>query len=125
MKLMFSQLLPIQQIYPITDKLPFKTAYKFAKLGEVIESELKFFQEKMQEIITTYSEKDENGHPVLTEDGASIKIQESKVAECQQEINELNNVEADIHDIYFTIEELESLSLTTQQVYALMPLIKE
>lgn len=125
MKLMFSQLLPIQQIYPITDKLPFKTAYKFAKLGEIIESELKFFQEKMQEIITTYSEKDENGDPVLTEDGASIKIQESKVAECQQEINELNNVEVDIHDIYFTIEELESLSLTTQQVYALMPLIKE
>lgn len=125
MKLMFSQLLPIQQIYPITDKLPFKTAYKFAKLGEVIESELKFFQEKMQEIITTYSEKDENGQPVLTEDGASIKIQETQVTECQKEINELNKVEVDIHDIYFTIEELESLSLTTQQVYALMPLIKE
>ena len=125
MKLMFSQLLQIQQIYPITDKLPFKTAYKFAKLGEVIESELKFFQEKMQEIITTYSEKDESGHPILTEDGASIKIQETKITECQKEINELNNVEVELSDIFFTIEELESLSLTTQQVYALMPLIKD
>lgn len=125
MKLMFSQLLPIQQIYPITDKLPFKTAYKFAKLGEIIESETKFFQEKMQEIISNYSEKDENGQPALAEDGASIKIQEAKVAECQKEINELNNVEVELPNIFFTIEELEALSLTAQQAYALMPLIKD
>jgi len=124
MKLTFSQLLQIQQIYPINDKLPFKTAYTFAKLGEVIEQELKFYYTKMNEVISEYSIKDADGKPELTPDGNSIKIDPNKLEECQKQLEELHNVEVDIGDITFTEEALEALTLTTQQVFALMPLIK-
>lgn len=124
MKLTFSQLLQIQQIYPINDKLPFKTAYTFAKLGEVIEQELKFYYTKMNEVISEYSIKDVDGKPELTPDGNSIKIDPDKLEECQKQLEELHNVEVDIGDITFTEEALEALTLTTQQAFALMPLIK-
>lgn len=124
MKLTFSQLLQIQQIYPINDKLPFKTAYTFAKLGETIEQELKFYYTKMNEVISEYSTKDADGKPELTPDGNSIKIDPNKLEECQKQLEELHNVEVDIGDIIFTEEALEALTLTTQQAFALMPLIK-
>ena len=124
MKLTFSQLLQIQQIYPINDKLPFKTAYTFAKLGEVIEQELKFYYTKMNEVISEYSIKDADSKPELTPDGNSIKIDPNKLEECQKQLEELHNVEVDIGDITFTEEALEALTLTTQQAFALMPLIK-
>lgn len=124
MKLTFSQLLQIQQIYPINDKLPFKTAYTFAKLGEIIEQELKFYYTKMNEVISEYSIKDADGNPELTPDGNSIKINPDKLEECQKQFEELHNVEVDIGDITFTEEALEALTLTTQQAFALMPLIK-
>ena len=124
MKLTFSQLLQIQQIYPINDKLPFKTAYTFAKLGEIIEQELKFYYTKMNEVISEYSIKDSDGKPELTPDGNSIKIDPNKLEECQKQLEELHNVEVDIGDIVFTEEALEALTLTTQQAFALMPLIK-
>ena len=124
MKLTFSQLLQIQQIYPINDKLPFKTAYTFAKLGEVIEQELKFYYTKMNEVISEYSIKDADGKPELTPDGNSIKIDPNKLEECQKQLEELHNVEVDIGDITFTEEALEALTLTTQQAFALMSLIK-
>lgn len=124
MKLTFSQLLQIQQIYPINDKLPFKTAYTFAKLGETIEQELKFYYTKMNEVISEYSIKDADGNPELTPDGNSIKIDPDKLEECQKQLEELHNVEVDIGDITFTEEALEALTLTTQQAFALMPLIK-
>lgn len=124
MKLTFSQLLQIQQIYPINDKLPFKTAYTFVKLGEIIEQELKFYYTKMNEVISEYSTKDADGKPELTPDGNLIKIDPDKLEECQKQLEELHNVEVDIGDITFTEEALEALTLTTQQAFALMPLIK-
>ena len=125
MKLSFIELIPLQQIFPIESKLPFKTAYTFAKLGEILEKELKFYYNKMKEIINEYSEKDEEGNPIMTENGASVRIMADRIEECQAKMEELGKIEVDLGDISFTEDSLTNLELTTSQAMALMPLIKE
>lgn len=107
------------------EKIPLKTAYKFNKLLNVLEKELSFYQEKINEIISNYSQKDEDGNPILSEDKTSVQIVKDKIEECQKKMEELSNIEFEINDISFTLDELENIDLTVLEVRSLMPLIKE
>jgi len=107
------------------EKIPLKTAYKFNKLLNVLEKELSFYQEKINEIISEYSQKDEDGNPILSEDKTSVQIVKDKIEECQKKMEELSNIEFEINDISFTLDELENIDLTVLEVRSLMPLIKE
>lgn len=107
------------------EKIPLKTAYKFNKLLNVLEKELSFYQEKINEIISEYSQKDEDGNPVLSEDKTSVQIVKDKIEECQKKMEELSNIEFEINDISFALDELENIDLTVLEVRSLMPLIKE
>lgn len=107
------------------EKIPLKTAYKFNKLLNVLEKELSFYQEKINEIISEYSQKDEDGNPILSEDKTSVQIIKDKIEECQKKMEELSNIEFEINDISFALDELENIDLTVLEVRSLMPLIKE
>ncbi len=102
-----------------------KTSYKIAKLFDEIEKEVDFYAKKLKEIITQYSQKDENGNPKFSEDGAQYLIQSEKITECQEKLSELENIEVTLPDYKFNIEEFGELKLTTNEVRALMPLFGE
>ena len=102
--------------------LPFSLAYKLNKLAEAVNKELEFYRNSMAKLIDEYAEK-ENGQPVLLENG-DIKIIPEKITECQQRINELQNVEITI-DVSFTPAELEPLEMSIKDLQNLMPFIKE
>ena len=53
-----------------------------------------------------------------------IKIKEGYQSECQKKIQEFNQLDVTIPDVYFTIEELESLNLTLFELEVLEPFIK-
>ena len=102
-----------------------KTSYKIAKLFDDIEEEVNFYTKKLKELITQYSQKDENGNPKFSEDGAQCLIQPEKMAECQEKLSELESIEVTLPDYKFDIEEFGELKLTTNEVRALMPLFGE
>ena len=104
-------------------KMPTKTAYKFMKLLKAIEEEETFFNEKMRDIIFEFGKKDENGQPIFLENG-NVEIIEGKEAECNDRVRELEDIEVDIPDTKFTLEELEVLELSPRDVYALDPVIE-
>ena len=105
-------------------KLPLKTTYKFARLMKRIEIELTFYQEKFREIVEEYGVK-ENGEYKFTADGSSIEIIAGKEMECNQKIMELRNLEVQIDDIKFSIEELDSLNVSIAELSCLMSLIED
>lgn len=121
------QILAFEDIYnKIKDtKMPIKVAYKFSKLTREVDSERVFYQSKLQSIIDTYGEKDSEGNFVLTEDKTGIQIVKENLNKCQEEVNELSNLDVEINGIEFNLEELENLSLTLQELDILMPFIKE
>ena len=105
--------------------LPIKTLYKFSKLVSAIEKESKFYNESLQSLITQYSEKDEAGNPKFSEDGKNVQIQKEHLTLFQSKFEELLNLEVDLPDISFSIEELEplNLSISLEEFNMLLPFI--
>lgn len=127
MKLRYFQIVELNELcLKIENKtISLKTGYKFSKLNGAILNELAFYNKKFQEIIFKYGQKDDKGEYVLNKDKTGIQIKVECLSDCQKELNELQNLEIDLEDILFDLEELEGLDLTTKDIGVLMPLIKE
>lgn len=124
MKIKLANALNIKQILNslANQKLPIKLSYKIMKFIVSLEAEEKFYIEKLNSIISQYSKKDENGNP-LTE-GDSVLIQEDKIEVCQKEVAELRELEIEISNEPFTLEELENLEFTPAELYTLNSIIE-
>lgn len=107
----------------VDTKMPPKTAYKFMKLIKSIETEETFFNEKMKDIILDFGKKDENGNPVFLENG-NVEIIPGKEAECNARVKELEEIEVEIPDTKFSIDELESFEFSPREIYILEPIIE-
>lgn len=104
--------------------LPIRLAYKFSKIFKKAEEENAFYVENLTKIINKYSEKDENGNPIILPN-QNIKVQKEYVEIAQKEIDELENLEIDFPDITFTLDELDSIRLTVEQLDTFLPFIAE
>ena len=120
------EVLELQNLYNsiANIKLPLKTTYKFTRLMKRIEEELNFYQDKFREIVEEYGVK-ENGEYKLTPDGQSVVIISGKEVECNQKLAELRNLEVMIEGITFSIDELEGIDVSIQELSCLMSLIED
>ena len=120
------EVLDLQTLYTSIKnvKLPLKTTYKFTRLMKRAEEEITFYQEKFREIVEEYGAK-EDGQYKLTADGQSVVIIPGKEAECNNRLNELRNLEIEINDIKFSIEELEGIEVSVTELGCLMSLIED
>ena len=107
-----------------TQKLPIRTAYTFSKIFTRAKDELKFYQEKFQEILNQYGEKDSDGKLIFLEDN-SVSIQKDKVNECQKEILDLQNLEIEIPDYSISLDSLEAVKISLDEISVLLPFICE
>lgn len=107
------------------DKLSFsiQTQYKFLKLKKVVQEELQLYYNQLAGL-RQFVEVDEQGQPVVSEDGG-IRIKEEDIENCTKLINEINRMEIQLPDIYFSLDELENLGLTLAELDKLSPFIKE
>jgi hypothetical protein len=123
MQLKMHNILGFSNLYETVkaQKLPMKTAYKFAQLARAVEVELQFYQDKFNTIIREYGLFDENGQLVPTEDGSGIKLREGTEVECYGAIGELQAIDIELPDITFTIEEFSNVELTVVEMDVLMP----
>ena len=127
MKILMNEILTFQTFYDKINskKLPIKTAYKFAKFFSRVNEELKFYQDQLIKISQEYCEYNPDGTPVLLEGGGAIKIKEDKIAECQAEMQKLLNLEVEIPDVFFTLDELDGTEMTLDELYPIMKFIQE
>ena len=104
-------------------KFDIKIQYKFIKIKKAIQDEEYIYQEQLKLNCESFFEKDSNDQPITSSDGA-FKIKADKTAECYFLINQMNNLEVQIPDIYFSLDELEPLNLTLGELSVLEPFIK-
>lgn len=121
------EILELQQLYNSISgvKLPLKVTYKFTRLMKRAEIELEFYQTKFQEIIEEYGDKDENGQYKLINNGQSVAIIPGREDECNTKLMELRNLEVPIDDIKFTVEELEKIDISIEELACIMSLIED
>lgn len=110
------------ELFP--QKLPIRTAYNLSKIFARAREELEFYQKKLKEIITQYGEKDENGNLIFLEN-KSVSIQKDKVEECQKEITDLQNLELEIPDYSISLNSLETIKISLDEISVLLPFICE
>ena len=106
-------------------KISSKTAYKIMKLYKSIAAEEEFYNQKRNDIINQYADRDENGQIKLSEDGNMIIILPEKLAEAESAMLELNNIEVEIPNIRFNLSELEELKFSVQEMFFLDAFIEE
>ena len=121
-----SEVLELQNFYALIKdaKLPIRTTYKLTRLMRQVEQEIQFYQTEFAKIVEEYALK-ENGQYVYSDDMTSIKIIAGKEEECGNKILELKNLDVDLSDFSFSIDEFEGLDLTISQLNSIIPLITD
>lgn len=104
--------------------LSVKTVYKVVKFFEVVEKEANFYREEIIKILNQYAERDDEGKIVVTENGQNVKIKEDCIAECEEKMRELAELDVEKPKVVFTLEELPD-GLSVQELSYLMPFIEE
>lgn len=120
-----TDLLKLEAIFESIKNLSFniETQYKFLVLRKKIKEEINYANEQISILIENYGEKDENNNLKTTDDGG-VKIQTQYLAECQKKIDDINNLSITLPDLFFSLDELEPLKLSFNQLEALEPFIK-
>ena len=106
-----------------TKNFSIQTQYKFLKICKIIKDEADTFDEQRKYLIEDFADRDEEGKLIFTKDGG-IKIREDRLNECANKIEEINSIQVQFPDIYFSLEELEPLGLTLGELELLEPFIK-
>lgn len=127
MKLTIKDLVLFYNLYDqIKDRAPsIKTAYKMNKIYERAAQEQMFIQEQQQKIAEKYAQRDEKGNLILTDDKTDILVEPSKMNECKKALRELVEIEVELPDYSFTLDELEPLKLSINDLQPLMNFICE
>lgn len=104
-------------------KCNLNTKYKILKIGQLINQEFEISTILLEDITLKYAELNENLQPKINDNGG-ILIKSDKIAELQKDIEDFQNMEIQISDFYFSIDELEELELSFEELEYFMPFIK-
>lgn len=105
--------------------VPLKAAYKINKIKQALDKEFDFYTTKFQEIVDKYAQKDDNDEPVFSEDGSQILIKDGEIENCNKELEDLQNLEIEIDNYGFTIDDLgDDVACTPEQLAAVMPFME-
>lgn len=126
MEIKMSEVLVLNNLYDRikTQSTSIKTTYKLSKLFKAIQEENEFYTSELNKIIAEYAEHDENGNPVFLE-GGGIKVKEGFAQTTKEKLNELWELNVELPDVQFTLDELDAISLTVEEFNPLLPFIKE
>ena len=116
----------LRAIQNLSDKsFNFQTQYKILKLKKIIGEEVALAKENILfKLLDDYCEKDENGDFILNEGGTTWKVKKGKISELNIKLNEYDNIEIQLPDIYFEKDELKDLGLTLEELEVFMTFIK-
>lgn len=104
-------------------KFNIQTQYKILKLKKSMQEELDLTQDIILKVCDEFWEKDEEGNIITTPEGA-VKFKIEKEPELQQKLKEIDNTEIQVPDVYFSLDELEGLELTLEELQIFMAFIK-
>lgn len=104
-------------------KFNINTQYKLLKMKKAIEEEEEIYLKQLEALKEEYCIKDENGQFITNKNGG-YQIDEAKAEECGKLVQEINAIQIQVPDMYFSIEELEPLNLTFNELEAFDPFIK-
>jgi hypothetical protein len=108
-----------------SQKLPFKTTYRLTLLANEVQKHNEFYQENFRNLLLEYSQKDENGNPVPTEDGQGVLLVEETTNEAYAKLAELRDLDVELPDVKFSPDDFGDIELSLMEMTVIMPFIEE
>ena len=108
-----------------SQKLPFKTSYRITLLAQEIEKHLNYYQEQFCSLLQEYGKKDENGNFCPTEDGSGVLLEEATMSEAYAKLNELRDLDVELPDVKFTLDDFGNIELSPEEMYIIFPFIED
>ena len=105
-------------------QLPLRLSYKIAKGLNLISTELDFYKKQYSVCLKAYAQQNSDGSFEMTDNG-NIKIKPGSEEECIKRLQELDSMEFELPNFEFTLEELDGLNFTINDMKVLSPFIKE
>jgi hypothetical protein len=99
------------------------TTFKIARLVRELDKETALFEESRQKLAEKYGARKEDGSLDIMEDG-TVKLQEDKIQECNEEILNLLTTEIEINADKIAVEAFEDIEISPSQVIAMDALIE-
>jgi hypothetical protein len=107
----------------IQEKLTPSLSYKIYKLCRFVEQEENFYNTTRRNIIEEFAERNENG--VIINNDGMINIIPDKIDEAQKAMTDLNEIDVDVPNVKFTLDELSEIKLSVQDIAVLDGFIEE
>ena len=108
-----------------SQKLSFKVAYRLSMLAQEIEKHLNFYQESFRGLLMEYGQKDAEGNLIPTSDNQGILLVQETTQEAYQKLGELRDLDIEMPDIKFSIEDFNNVELSADEVYLIIPFIED
>ena len=105
-------------------QLPLRLSYKIAKGLNLISTELDFYKKQYSLCLKAYAQQKPDGSFEMPDNG-NIKIKPGSEEECIKRLQELDSMEFELSNFEFTLEELDGLNFTINDMKVLSPFIKE
>lgn len=99
-------------------------AFKISRIIRELRKEVESFNTERDKIIRVFSEKDENGKPVLLENG-NIKIRSDLVKECNDEFEKLLETSIEINAEKLGMEDLDEIEITPKKMESILVLVDD
>ena len=104
--------------------IPLKGAYKINKIKKQVEDESDYYSEKFKGIVDDYAQKDDEGNVKFSDDGEQILIQQDKIDECNNALEELQNFKVQIENYDLALEDFgEDVKIAPEKLEPLMPFL--
>jgi hypothetical protein len=84
-----------------------------------------FYETNLKALIDQYGRRDENGNIMPTSDGSGVLLIEDKIPEAVDRMNELANVEVELPDYKFSVDDFGAIELSPQEMLIILPFIEE
>lgn len=127
MNISMTNIISLKELYPKlkASKLPAKLAYKLVRIFDEVDKQAQIYANMFSEIINDCAQKDENGNPILTENGTQVALLEDKIQECGARMTELNALAVEIETKYtLSLDDLDNFEdLTLEDIKLLSPFI--
>ena len=106
--------------------LPANQAYRIARIGRELDNEVNLYEAQRAEIIKKYCDKDENGNPIVDENGnITIKQENENFKKVVKELTKIANEHISINVEPLNLKELSEVKLTPEQMNIIIALIKD
>ena len=92
--------------------------------AQEVQKHVDFYQETFRNLLTEYGQKDEQGNLVPTADGQGVLLIEETISEAYQKLGELRDLEVELPDTKFSIDDFGSIEVSPDEMMVIIPFIE-